>query len=86
MELSHDSFSDLAGADASIEIHGLQYCMSRETLTIVDNVGLTESQKDDEAQIIAALKQYVQGRINETVEHRYLRGADRHQVKHSMTI
>ena len=44
--------------------------MSRETLTIVDNLSLTEFQKADQVQIIAALKQYIQGRINETAERR----------------
>ena len=67
------TLSGLAGSDAALKVHALQYCMSRETLTIVDNLGLTESQKADEAQIIAALKQYVQGRINETVERRNFR-------------
>ena len=47
--------------------------MSRETLTIVENLGLTEAQKADQAQTIAGLKRYVQGRINETVERRNFR-------------
>lgn len=42
-------------------------------LTIIENLGLTDAQKADQAQIIAGLKQYVQGRINETVERRNFR-------------
>ena len=41
------TLSGFAGSDAAIKVHTLQYCMSRETLTIVDNLGLTESQKAD---------------------------------------
>ena len=65
--------SGLSGADAAIKVHALQFCMSRETLTIVDNLGLTKAERADEAQIIAGLKRYVRGRINETVERRNFR-------------
>ena len=65
---SYMTLSGLAGSDAAVKVHALQYCMSRKTLAIVDNLGPTESQKADQVQIIAALKQYVHGRINETVE------------------
>ena len=41
---------------------------ARETLNIVDNLGLTNAQKKDQAQIIAVLKLYVDGRINKTIE------------------
>ena len=51
----------------------LHFCMSRETLTIVENLGLTDAQRADQVQIIAGLKRYVQGRINETVERRNFR-------------
>ena len=37
-------------------------------LNVVENLGLTNAQKKDQAQIIAALKQHVEGRINETIE------------------
>ena len=70
---SYMILSGLAGSDAAIKVHALQYCMSRDTLTIVDNLGLTEAQRADQAQIITALKQYVLGRVNETVERRNFR-------------
>ncbi len=70
---SYMTLSGLAGSDAAIKVHALQFCMSRETLTIVENLGLTDAQKADQAQIIVGLKQYVQGRINETVERRNFR-------------
>ena len=39
----------------------------------MDNLGLTDAQKKDQAQIIAALKRHVEGRINETIERHNLR-------------
>ena len=48
----------------------LQLCFSPETLNVVQNLGLTAEEKQDQAQIIAALKQHVEGLVNETVERR----------------
>ena len=67
---SYMILSGLSGADAAIKVHALKFCMSCETLTIVDNLGLTKAER---AQIIAGLKRYVRGRINETVERRNFR-------------
>ena len=39
----------------------------------MENLGLTTAQKKGQAQIIAALKAHVDGRINETIERRNLR-------------
>ncbi len=55
------------------QVQALQLCFSRETLNIVDNLGLTAAQKADQAQIIAALKVYVDGQVNESIERRNLR-------------
>ena len=73
MEILYDSLWPCWIRQYAVKVHALQYCKSRETLTIVDNLGLTKSQKADVAQIIAALKQYVEGRINETVEWKNFR-------------
>ena len=70
---SYMTLSGLADSDAAIQVHALQFCMSRETLTVMENLGLTDAQKADQEQIIAALKQHVQGRINVTVERRNFR-------------
>ena len=67
---SYMMLSGLADSAASMKVHALHCCLSRDTLTIVDNLGLTDAQRGDEAQIVAALKRYVQGRVNETVERR----------------
>ena len=63
----------LGETDAAIQVYALHFCMSRETLTIVENLGLTEALRADQAQIIEGLKRYVQGRINVTVERRNFR-------------
>ena len=70
---SYRILSGLVGSEAATQVHALHFCMSRETLTIVENLGLTDAQRADQAQIIAGLKRYVQGRINETVERRNFR-------------
>ena len=42
-------------------------------MTIVDNLSLTATQKGDAKQIVTAIQQYVEGHINESVEHRNFR-------------
>ena len=71
--LAYRSLSGLGSESAAKQVQALHLCLSRETLNIVDNLGLTNAQKKDQAQIIAALKLYVDGRINETIERRYFR-------------
>ena len=55
---SYMTLSGLADSDAAIQVHALQFCMSRETLTIMENLGLTDAQKADQAQIIAGEHSY----------------------------
>ncbi len=71
--LAYRSLSGLSGEPPERQVQALQLCFSRETLNIVENLGLTADQKGDQALIIAALKLHVEGRINETVERRNLR-------------
>ena len=71
--LAYRSLSGLSGESAAKQVQAFQLCFSRETLNVVENLGLTNAQKKDQAQIIAALKQHVEGRINETIERRNLR-------------
>ena len=71
--LAYRSLSCLGSESAAKQVQALHLCFSRETLNIVDNLGLTNAQKKDQALIIAALKLYVDGRINETIERRNFR-------------
>ena len=48
-------------------------CFSRETLAIVQNLGLTNTQLKDMPTIIDTIQHYVDGHINKTVERRNFR-------------
>ena len=51
----------------------LKYCMSQETVMILNNLGLTLLQLMSPDDIVTSLQRYIQGRVNETVERRNLR-------------
>ena len=67
---SYCSLSGLEREEATEQVKALTLCFSRETLSIVQNLGLTEAQKKDAAAIIAAIQRYIDGHVNETVERR----------------
>ena len=71
--LAYRSLSGLSAEPAAKQVQALQLCFSRETLNVVDNLGLTTDERKDQALIIAALKRHVEGRVNETIERRNLR-------------
>jgi len=48
----------------------LTLCFSHETLSIVQNLGLSNMDKQDITAIITAIKKYINGHINESVECR----------------
>ena len=66
--LAYRSLSGLADEPAAKQVQALQLCFSRETLNVVENIGLSTDEKKDQAQIIAALRRYVDGQVNETIE------------------
>ena len=70
---SYCTLSGLAEESAVKQVQVLTLCLSRETLSIVNNLGLTEEQKKDPTVIIAAIKRHIDGHINESVERRNLR-------------
>jgi len=70
---SYCNLSELAGQEASKQVEALSLCFSRETLSIVQNLGLTTEQRNNVMQIIEALQRYVDGHLNETVERRNFR-------------
>ena len=71
--LAYRSLSGLNAEPAAKRVQALQLCFSRETLNVVDNLGLTTDERKDQALIIAAMKSHVEGRVNETIERRNLR-------------
>ena len=67
---SYSTLSGLSEEPAATKVQALTLCFSRETLTVVDNLGLTTEERNDSSAIIAALKRHVEGHINESMERR----------------
>ena len=65
---AYSSLSGLEGQAAAKQVQALTLCFSRETVTIVDNLGLTPDQRADAGGIVRAIKSYVEGQVNESVE------------------
>ena len=53
---SYSTLSGLVDQSAATKVQVLTLCLSRESLAIVNNLGLTEEQKQDATAIIAAIK------------------------------
>ena len=70
---SYSSLSGLAEEAAAKQVQALALCFSRDTLAIVQNLGLTEEQKGGTQSIIDTIQRYINERINESVERRNLR-------------
>ena len=70
---SYCTLSGLPGESAATNVQVLTLCLSRETLTIVNNLDLTPEQRQDASAIITAIKRHIDGHINESVERRNLR-------------
>ena len=70
---SYLSLSGLAGESAAKQVQALTFCFSRDTLSIVQNLRLSEEEKGSVDSIICAMKRYIDGHVNETVERRNFR-------------
>ena len=70
---SYMSLSGLSEESAEKKVQALTLCFSRETLSIVQNLGLSDADKKDVTAIIAAIKKYIDGHVNESVERRNFR-------------
>ena len=62
------SLSGLADEDQQKQVQALMLCFSHVTLLIVQNLGLSETEIKKVDLIIHAIKCYVDGHVNETVE------------------
>ena len=67
------NLSGLITQDAAKQVQALTLCFSRETVTIIDNLGLTAAQRGKVEDIVVAMEHYVNGQINESVERRTFR-------------
>ena len=54
-------------------MQALTLCFSRETVTIMENLGLCEAQRGNAGDIVKAMGVYVTGQLNESVERRTFR-------------
>ena len=70
---SYSSLSGLVNEDATKQVKALTLCLSRETLAIVHNLGLSEEQMKRPDAVIQAMQEYIDGHVNETVERRNFR-------------
>ena len=70
---SYCSLSGLTNEEALKQVKALSLCFSRVTLSIVQNLGLTNEERKNVTVIIEALQSYVDGHLNETVEQRNYR-------------
>ena len=69
----HLDISGLAEQEAAKQVKALTLCFSRETVKAVENLGLTDEQRNDVKTIVKAIQRYVEGHQNESVERRMFR-------------
>ena len=69
---AYQSLSGLGTQSQTKQVQALTLCFTRETLTIVENLGLSETQRGSVEAILTALQRYVEGQI-ESVERRHFR-------------
>ena len=68
------AYLNLWGLDKQSQAKQVQaLTLSGEMLTIVENLGLTDTQRGNAKEIVQAIQQYVHGHINESVERRNFR-------------
>ena len=65
---AYHSLLGLDGQDNAKQVQALTFCFLRETVTIVDNLGLTIEQRGSPDKIVTAIQQYIEDQINESVE------------------
>jgi hypothetical protein len=68
----YHSLSGLDGEPAVKQVQVQRMCFARSTISIVNNLGLTDEQKVDQDLIVTALRGYINGQVNQSVERRKL--------------
>ena len=67
------SLSGLGTQPQTKQVQALTLCFSRETVTVMENLGLSEEQRWNAKDIVKAIGMYVTGQLNESVERRSFR-------------
>ena len=70
---AYHAVSGLSDQEAETQYHVLRLAFSRDTATVIDNLGLPNEDRKKVDKIIEALKTHMQGAVNETVERRNFR-------------
>ena len=70
---SYSSLSGLENEDATKQVKALTLCLSRETLAIIHNLGLSKEQMKRADSVIQAMQEYIDCHVNEIVEYRNFR-------------
>ena len=70
---AYRTLSGLSDEEANKQANILCLCFTCDTLTTVNNLGLTQGQKNDPVAIVEALRNHVEGQINVTVKRRNFR-------------
>ena len=70
---SYLSLSGLANEEALKQVQVLMLCFSHDTLTIVQNLRLSEEERKCVKSIIDTIQRYIEGHINESIERRNFR-------------
>ena len=65
---SYHSLSGLADQDAAKHVQALTLCFSHDTLSVVQNLGLTDEERASVTSIISAIERYIDGHVNKMVE------------------
>ena len=84
--LSLSGLSGLTDETAAKQVQALTLCFSRETVTIVENLGLSRDQLASASEIVGAIQHYVEGQINESMERRNFRTWVQQLVRVLMTF
>ena len=75
-KIQWDAYFNLSGLSAQSDekqVYALTLCFTRESLTVVENLGLTDAQRKSTKEMITAIEAYVNGQINESVERHAFR-------------
>ena len=75
-KIQWDAYFNLSGLSTQSDekqVYALTLCFTHETLTVVENLGLTDAQRKSTKEMITAIEAYINGQINESMERRAFR-------------
>ena len=76
---AYRAVSGLSNQEAETQYRVLRLAFSRDTVTVIDNLGLTDEDRKKVDKIVEALKTHLQGAVNKTLEQRNFRKRRQHK-------